>query len=150
MFKTILQTVNQMHKLGVIHLGTDLILELQVKADFRTKRSVWNSAERAIFRGGFNVLVLYVGFQMESRVTYCYLLLYYHSKITGPRLVWLILYESWLMTMCSVWNSTFASSVKFWTACFSLKVCFDLYSLGSRSRKRFETAKYFAIRRTKS
>ena len=24
MFKTILQTVNQMHKLGVIHLGTDL------------------------------------------------------------------------------------------------------------------------------
>ena len=28
MFKTILQTVNQMHKLGVIHLGTDLIMEL--------------------------------------------------------------------------------------------------------------------------
>ena len=40
MFKTILQTVNQMHKRGVIHLGTDLILELRVKADFRTKRSV--------------------------------------------------------------------------------------------------------------
>ena len=36
MFKTILQTVNQMHKLGVIHLGTDLIMKLKAQADFQT------------------------------------------------------------------------------------------------------------------
>ena len=38
MFKTILQTVNQMHKLGVIHLGTDLIMKLKAQADFQPKK----------------------------------------------------------------------------------------------------------------
>lgn len=47
MFKTILQTVNQMHKLGVIHLGTDLIMELKARADFQTKQKI--QPERQFF-----------------------------------------------------------------------------------------------------